>query len=282
MRKIGYIYLIRNKTNSKCYVGQTRMSIEKRWYYHVYYKDKNKSNSVITKALLKHGENNFEIIELEKCDINILTDREQFWIEYYNCIIPNGYNTLPANRKYDYPQEYLNKLSNSQIKRFEKVEERQKISKSHLESFKNNPKRREGCKKAYEMGLKKWTENNPGYFKNRVSHNKGKKMSDAQKAKLRKPKTRTEKMLNEHKTRSERMKKNNSFKGKKHTEETKKLISEMQSLKRIKVLCINTGQTFQSIREAAIVLGVSKGNISHCLKGNRKTVKGLSFSVIKE
>jgi len=42
-------------------------------------------------AINKYGIENFTIEMVEECDINILNDREKFWIEYYGSFI-DGYN----------------------------------------------------------------------------------------------------------------------------------------------------------------------------------------------
>lgn len=83
------IYKIENIINKKIYIGQS-IEIEKRWKKHLSTKD----NFLIHKAIQKYGKNNFNFSILEECDINSLDERECYWINYYNSIVPNGYNMI--------------------------------------------------------------------------------------------------------------------------------------------------------------------------------------------
>lgn len=81
------IYKITNKINGKVYIGQS-LDIEYRWKRHLWASD----NCAIHLAMRKYGNNNFSFEVLEECDKSILNEREQYWITYYNSIVPNGYN----------------------------------------------------------------------------------------------------------------------------------------------------------------------------------------------
>lgn len=48
------------------------------------------------------------------------------------------------------------------------------------------------------------------------------------------------------------------------------------------VLCITTGEIYESINEAARQTGASPANIWNCCKGKRKTAKGLEWQYIEE
>lgn len=94
MENKGYIYKITNKINGKMYVGQTKNSIKTRFYDHKRNsKDPNKPNYYypLYKAFRKYGIENFEIEELECCDISLLNERETYYIEKYDTY-NNGYN----------------------------------------------------------------------------------------------------------------------------------------------------------------------------------------------
>lgn len=85
------IYKIENLINHKIYIGQS-IEIEKRWQKHLNAKD----NFVIHKALQKYGKENFSFQIIEECDLLDLDNKEQYWINYYNSLIPNGYNMIPG------------------------------------------------------------------------------------------------------------------------------------------------------------------------------------------
>lgn len=108
---MGYIYLITNTINNKKYVGQTSRSIQERWKEHcrsaVYHKEK-----ALYRAFLKYGINNFTIQEIENCDNEILSTREQYWIKYYDSY-NNGYNMTMGGEGtiyYDFSYQELYEL----------------------------------------------------------------------------------------------------------------------------------------------------------------------------
>ena len=83
----GVIYKIINKINGKIYVGKTTTSIKQRMASH------KRADTVIGKAIRKHGWENFSVEVLEECDTNEqINEREKFWIVTLNCKTPNGYN----------------------------------------------------------------------------------------------------------------------------------------------------------------------------------------------
>lgn len=92
MKKCG-IYIIKNKINDKVYIGQS-IDINCRWYAHkqAALQPKNQSyNTKIHKAMREFGINNFYIEILEECEYNKLSEREIYYINFYNSCI-NGYN----------------------------------------------------------------------------------------------------------------------------------------------------------------------------------------------
>jgi len=63
----GFIYLVRNRINGKIYVGQTVTTVSKRWDKHKF-KSRltNKTKSYFHDAIAKHGEDNFDVVELHR------------------------------------------------------------------------------------------------------------------------------------------------------------------------------------------------------------------------
>lgn len=92
IRKSG-IYCIENIMNHKKYIGQS-IDVEERWRKHVSeLKHGYHHNDYLQKSWNKYGENNFKFYILEYCSVNILYNREIYWINFYNTINrDNGYN----------------------------------------------------------------------------------------------------------------------------------------------------------------------------------------------
>lgn len=84
------IYVIRNTLNLKLYVGQTVLSLKKRFARHV--SDKKKSCRKLANALKKHGSDNFSIELIAMCsDQDTANYLEICFIDEFNSI-KTGYN----------------------------------------------------------------------------------------------------------------------------------------------------------------------------------------------
>ncbi len=82
------IYKIKNNINGKVYIGQTNSSLSHRISQHLHSK-----KSLVSKAIIKYGIENFDISVIDEADSREeLNKKEIYWIKYYNCISPNGYN----------------------------------------------------------------------------------------------------------------------------------------------------------------------------------------------
>lgn len=89
------IYKITNLLNGKIYIGQTKFTAEKRFKEHA------KADSFIGRAIRKYGVKNFKVEVIEVCKNALeLNEREIFWIEYFNCKVPNGYNIADGGSFY--------------------------------------------------------------------------------------------------------------------------------------------------------------------------------------
>lgn len=87
---MGYIYIIKNKINSKVYIGQTKYTIKQRFKEHIY-ECKRNYDKELYKDMNDYGIDNFYINIIEKCDNDLLNDREIYWISFYDSY-KNGYN----------------------------------------------------------------------------------------------------------------------------------------------------------------------------------------------
>ena len=89
---MAYIYIITNDINEKVYIGKTNLTIEKRFQEHYQDSIKRKNeNRPLYSAIRKYGIEHFHIKEIETCPTEKASEREQFWIKFYNSY-ENGYN----------------------------------------------------------------------------------------------------------------------------------------------------------------------------------------------
>ena len=70
------IYKITNLKNGKSYIGQS-VHIERRWSEHCI----PSSKSLIGKAIQKYGKENFSFQVLEECSVELLNEKEEFYIK---------------------------------------------------------------------------------------------------------------------------------------------------------------------------------------------------------
>lgn len=117
MTKLGKIYLISNDVNNKLYVGQTIQTLNKRFNGHCCYSKSDRSvNMYIKRAIHKYGKDKFHITLIEECPINLLNDREKYWIDFYDSY-NNGYNLTKGGQDSNYFN--LHKLEDTiDIKKF--------------------------------------------------------------------------------------------------------------------------------------------------------------------
>ena len=112
--KKGYVYVIINKLNGKCYVGSTR-SIKVRImnYFNLAHIVAQKGRP-ISSAILKYGLVNFALVILEEVDLELhnLEERETFWIRH----IKPEYNAIKeAARNLGIPHTMETKLKMSKL-----------------------------------------------------------------------------------------------------------------------------------------------------------------------
>ena len=102
-----YIYKISNDINNKIYIGKTLFSIQKRWKQHLHnaqYRD-DLQHIPLYNTMRKYGKEHFFISEVEFVeDYHLLSQREQYWIAYYDSYLC-GYNATKGgdgSLLYDY------------------------------------------------------------------------------------------------------------------------------------------------------------------------------------
>nr|YP_010170361.1 GIY-YIG homing endonuclease [Phanerochaete carnosa]QRZ60342.1 GIY-YIG homing endonuclease [Phanerochaete carnosa] len=109
------IYLWYNCITLNYYIGQSKNLGDvkggrlARYFSQSYLKSTVRGESLIRKALLKYGLENFSVLILEYCSIDLLDKREQTWIDllepYYNIL-----KLVKSSRGYKHTEESLSKM----------------------------------------------------------------------------------------------------------------------------------------------------------------------------
>jgi len=147
-KRICGIYAIKNIYNGKMYIGRS-INVMNRGRDHFYDLRNNQHHSnYLQNSFNKYGENAFIFGLIEEYDKTLLTEKERYWIDYYDTF-KNGYNESLPSDAIEYSRvlspESKQKLSNS-LKTYRKnlTEKRKKqiganISKTLKEKYKNEP-----------------------------------------------------------------------------------------------------------------------------------------------
>ena len=92
------IYAIRNKANGKMYIGQSQ-DIQKRWRSHKYHLSRGSAqNRHLQYAWNHYGEASFEFLVIETCSVDVLDEREIYWIAHFDSV-KNGYNVSSGGHR---------------------------------------------------------------------------------------------------------------------------------------------------------------------------------------
>lgn len=129
------IYAIKNSENGKIYVGSSD-NICKRIYTHNRDLNANKHHSIhLQRAWNKYGAESFLYFCIEKCDVELLIEREQKWMDDFCSYKKNkGYNISPTAgscRGIKLSEEHKEKLSKAHTGKKISEETKQKLSDIH-------------------------------------------------------------------------------------------------------------------------------------------------------
>jgi len=182
----GFIYMIKNKINSKIYIGQTYRNINKRIYeYKAACKYNKFNNKYLGNAFNKYGWDNFEFSIIDTAtSINGLNDKEIYYIKKYNSHNKKyGYNLHLGGRNAIPNSETLNKMSKAHL------------GKKQTQEWVNKRIAKAGTEDAKKYGKKKTKDEREELSKKSPKYWSGKKRSDETKEKI--SKTKKEKGLSE-------------------------------------------------------------------------------------
>ncbi|MEK6881161.1 MAG: GIY-YIG nuclease family protein, partial [Nanoarchaeota archaeon] len=115
-----YIYKITNKINNKVYIGQTN-NPARRWSQHRWCAENNKGSQLVTRALAKHGVDNFEFEVIITCqNQNNVNELEVLIIKQFNSVdLALGYNIELGGNNPSHTPETARKISEGLLKRYE-------------------------------------------------------------------------------------------------------------------------------------------------------------------
>jgi len=132
------VYLIRNKINLKCYVGETVNRFFQRYTYRPWWKGHH--NDLLKRDISKYGIKNFEILILEKniSDYETRLNLEEFYALKYNAYFPYGYNFLKCGLLNNERSKFVReKMSKSYERRITRIIRLKKISDNSIIEIKN-------------------------------------------------------------------------------------------------------------------------------------------------
>jgi group I intron endonuclease len=194
------IYKLTHKESGKIYIGQSK-HLKKRLNEHRRCEksnDKKGSQSVVRRAIKKYGFDAFHFEIILYCDegeyMNLM---ETKLIQFYDCLVPKGYNVRDGGNKVFISEEGRKRISKANLGRKVSEETRKKLSESGKKAYLNNPRSLEWSKKLSisltgkkksEESKKKMSEHRKEFIKNNPDSCKnflGKKHSEETKRKMR-------------------------------------------------------------------------------------------------
>lgn len=227
-----YIYLTTNKINGKQYLGQHKGEINNSYLG---------SGIYLSKAIKKYGKENFSKQILKICQTRDEADYwEKFYIEQYNAVENTNFYNLQEGGTGGDGWQACHKWLDQHPEEASKIyqENWKRLQKWH----EDNPKKRQ------ELVIKPMLEASHKYWKEHPEELE-KHMKEVNEAKIK-------------------WQQNNPEKHQQQVEAWRKAGSDANSQK---IICITTGEIFESQSAAARYYGLAQSNISRCLKGERQS-----------
>lgn len=144
---MGTIYVLKNKVNGMCYVGQTINPFNIRFRQHC------QAHSYVGNALRKYGAGNFEKVLIKNIPEKKLNEEEIKYIKECDCISPKGYNlTHGGDGKYGPCIKDIEIM-----KHCNKCNIKKKLSEFHIDNSKKDGRKNicKECRKSTRRKLSK-------------------------------------------------------------------------------------------------------------------------------
>lgn len=244
------IYKLQLREDGRIYIGQTVQDIKVRIRKHI-----RENRTHFELAVTKYGIDAFDLEIIDTATTKEeLDEKEKFWIKHYDCMYPKGFNMCEGGS------------TNSGYKHSEEM--KKLLSEKKKEYYRNGGKHPMKGKHHSEESRRKNSESTKGKYCGEKHPNYGKHWSDEQKLKMSLAK------------RGE----NHPNWGKHLSEETREKIRQANiganNHSARKTMCVETGQVFDTITEAAKSIGKTPEAIYACCKGKCHTAGGYHWRYI--
>ena len=139
--EISGIYIITNSINGKRYIGSSNCIRKRLWKHRSLLRHNKHENPYLQNAWNKYGEDNFTYSVLEECEIQVLLEREQYYIDTltpeYNIDISTTHEKLNPETIEKIKQTRKAKLTTGEINLSWKSIHQYDLKGNYIKSFKS-------------------------------------------------------------------------------------------------------------------------------------------------